>query len=78
MSHYPAIPYSLTGINCLIQAPKLPGFLLWMYTSPGPLNRQTNPSPEVTLAIQPEVAFSMLYDVVEDQATRWLLSTMYS
>ncbi len=52
--------YSETGMNCRIHAPKLPGFLLWMYTSPGPRKRQTNPSPDVTLAIQPEVAFSML------------------
>ena len=25
-----SISYSDTGINCLIQAPKLPGFRLWM------------------------------------------------
>ena len=52
--------YSDTGMNCLIHVPKLPGFRLWMYTTPGPRNRQTNPSPDVRLAIHPEEAFSML------------------
>ncbi|TKS63465.1 MAG: hypothetical protein EWM73_01430 [Nitrospira sp.] len=26
--HIPLSPYSLTGMNCLIHAPKLPGFRL--------------------------------------------------
>ena len=65
-------------MNCLIQVPKPPGFLLWMKTTPGPRNRQTKPSPDVKLATHPEAAFSMLYVVVADQATKWLLSTMYS
>ncbi len=70
--------YSLTGMNCRTHAPKLPGLRLWIYTTPGPRNRQTNPSPDVKLATHPDVAFSMLYVVVVDHATRWLLSTIYS
>ena len=52
--------HSETGMNCRTHAPNPPGFRLWMYTTPGPRNRHTNPSPEVKLATHPAAARSML------------------
>jgi len=40
-------------MNRRSQAPNPPGFRLWIYTTPGPQNRHTNPSPEVKLATHP-------------------------
>src|SRR6185503_18513731 len=52
--------HSETGMNRRNQAANPLGFRLWIYTTPGPRNRHTNPSPEVKLATHPEAARSML------------------
>ena len=39
------------------------GFLVWIRTTPGPLNLQTSPSPEVMLENQSWDAFSIVYSM---------------
>src|ERR1700687_3983320 len=65
------------GKNGLSKPASAARFLVWMRSSPGPLNSATMPSPLTMLRKNPAAALRKVYCVVPSQATRWPVSTTY-